>query len=146
MRAGLAAMSSAKRAGVTRWPVSLSQPADVAQLVEHFTRNEGVRGSNPRVGSLERPAQRAFLASAGGCAPAPGSRRALAVAVPVRVEQGLRRERGVEVGRRRTLFDRGRAVGADLPQPLERAMAPTARLLELGRADGTDEIGVLDLA
>jgi len=26
--------------------------ADVAQLVEHFTRNEGVRGSNPRVGSL----------------------------------------------------------------------------------------------
>ncbi len=25
--------------------------ADVAQLVEHFTRNEGVRGSNPRVGS-----------------------------------------------------------------------------------------------
>src|SRR5207253_8038942 len=26
-------------------------PADVAQLVEHFTRNEGVRGSNPRVGS-----------------------------------------------------------------------------------------------
>jgi hypothetical protein len=27
--------------------------ADVAQLVEHFTRNEGVRGSNPRVGSYE---------------------------------------------------------------------------------------------
>ena len=26
-------------------------PADVAQLVEHFTRNEGVRGSSPRVGS-----------------------------------------------------------------------------------------------
>jgi hypothetical protein len=26
--------------------------ADVAQLVEHFTRNEGVRGSNPRVGSF----------------------------------------------------------------------------------------------
>ena len=25
-------------------------PADVAQLVEHFTRNEGVRGSSPRVG------------------------------------------------------------------------------------------------
>src|SRR3954447_13414682 len=24
--------------------------ADVAQLVEHFTRNEGVRGLNPRVG------------------------------------------------------------------------------------------------
>ena len=28
--------------------------ADVAQLVEHFTRNEGVRGSNPRVGSPRR--------------------------------------------------------------------------------------------
>jgi hypothetical protein len=28
----------------------LAVPADVAQLVEHFTRNEGVRGSNPRVG------------------------------------------------------------------------------------------------
>src|SRR5271165_2624960 len=27
-----------------------SQNADVAQLVEHFTRNEGVRGSSPRVG------------------------------------------------------------------------------------------------
>ncbi len=29
--------------------------ADVAQLVEHFARNEGVRGSNPRVGSGESP-------------------------------------------------------------------------------------------
>src|SRR2546425_4055207 len=28
--------------------------ADVAQLVEHFTRNEGVRGSNPRVGSFRQ--------------------------------------------------------------------------------------------
>jgi ribosomal protein S18 acetylase RimI-like enzyme len=28
--------------------------AGVAQLVEHFIRNEGVRGSNPRVGSLIR--------------------------------------------------------------------------------------------
>src|SRR5213082_1896973 len=28
----------------------LPRQADVAQLVEHFTRNEGVRGSNPRVG------------------------------------------------------------------------------------------------
>jgi hypothetical protein len=27
--------------------------ADVAQLAEHFTRNEGVRGSSPRVGSSE---------------------------------------------------------------------------------------------
>ena len=30
---------------------SSPRPADVAQLVEHFTRNEGVRGSSPRVGS-----------------------------------------------------------------------------------------------
>jgi hypothetical protein len=30
--------------------LSYERPADVAQLVEHFTRNEGVRGSNPRVG------------------------------------------------------------------------------------------------
>jgi hypothetical protein len=28
------------------------RPADVAQLVEHFTRNEGVPGSSPGVGSL----------------------------------------------------------------------------------------------
>ena len=31
---------------------TLRARADVAQLVEHFTRNEGVRGSSPRVGSL----------------------------------------------------------------------------------------------
>jgi Phage integrase, N-terminal SAM-like domain len=30
---------------------SIRGRADVAQLVEHFTRNEGVRGSSPRVGS-----------------------------------------------------------------------------------------------
>jgi Protein of unknown function, DUF488 len=30
---------------------SIHSRADVAQLVEHFTRNEGVRGSSPRVGS-----------------------------------------------------------------------------------------------
>src|SRR5947209_6658952 len=30
-----------------------SRDADVAQLVEHFTRNEGVRGSSPRVGFEE---------------------------------------------------------------------------------------------
>ena len=28
----------------------LRVPADVAQLVEHITRNDGVRGSSPRVG------------------------------------------------------------------------------------------------
>jgi O-methyltransferase len=32
--------------------------ADVAQLVEHFTRNEGVRGSNPRVGLSQGAALR----------------------------------------------------------------------------------------
>ena len=34
--------------------LSSSRPADVAQLVEHFTRNEGVAGSSPAVGS-EKP-------------------------------------------------------------------------------------------
>ena len=33
---------------------SVGSPADVAQLVEHFTRKEGVRGSNPRVGFPSR--------------------------------------------------------------------------------------------
>ena len=32
--------------------------ADVAQLVEHFTRNEGVPGSSPGVGFDKIPAQR----------------------------------------------------------------------------------------
>ena len=41
--------------------------ADVAQLVEHFTRNEGVPGSNPGVGSRKSPAQ-AGLALARWCA------------------------------------------------------------------------------
>jgi hypothetical protein len=36
--------------------------ADVAQLVEHFTRNEGVRGSSPRVG-FENPVSQAAYAS-----------------------------------------------------------------------------------
>ena len=31
----------------------MCRPADVAQLVEHFTRNEGVPGSNPGVGFAE---------------------------------------------------------------------------------------------
>jgi hypothetical protein len=30
------------------------RPADVAQLVEHFTRNEGVPGSSPGVGFLNQ--------------------------------------------------------------------------------------------
>ena len=38
--------------GVVYTPACL---ADVAQLVEHFTRNEGVSGSSPLVGSLEAP-------------------------------------------------------------------------------------------
>ena len=38
----------------TRPPHRLATPAaDVAQLVEHFTRNEGVPGSSPGVGSCE---------------------------------------------------------------------------------------------
>jgi hypothetical protein len=38
-----------------------SAHADVAQLVEHFTRNEGVPGSNPGVGFSEVPAIRAVF-------------------------------------------------------------------------------------
>ena len=38
----------------------LDRRADVAQLVEHITRNDGVRGSSPRVGSPESPAQAGF--------------------------------------------------------------------------------------
>ena len=34
--------------------------ADVAQLVEHFTRNEGVPGSSPGVGSRKAPQMRGF--------------------------------------------------------------------------------------
>jgi hypothetical protein len=33
----------------------MTAPADVAQLVEHFTRNEGVPGSSPGVGFAVRP-------------------------------------------------------------------------------------------
>ena len=39
--------------------------ADVAQLVEHFTRNEGVPGSSPGVGSGEGPVIRLFHGQAG---------------------------------------------------------------------------------
>ena len=39
--------------GGCRARATVTGSADVAQLVEHFTRNEGVRGSNPRVGSSE---------------------------------------------------------------------------------------------
>ena len=54
-------------------------PADVAQLVEHFTRNEGVRGSNPRVGSPFCVAAFALGPRAGGGGPAgPSKPRACA--------------------------------------------------------------------
>ena len=38
--------------------------ADVAQLVEHFTRNEGVPGSSPGVGSRRAQQMDAFAKSA----------------------------------------------------------------------------------
>jgi hypothetical protein len=50
--------------------------ADVAQLVEHFTRNEGVRGSSPRVGSGELPAFDRFLLGSGSPVPGNGPARA----------------------------------------------------------------------
>ncbi len=45
----------------------MPRPADVAQLVEHFTRNEGVPGSSPGVGSPQRPCKRrAFFVTGEG--------------------------------------------------------------------------------
>jgi hypothetical protein len=44
---------------------SIHARADVAQLVEHFTRNEGVRGSSPRVGFLVFAAGLAWLLGIG---------------------------------------------------------------------------------
>jgi predicted nucleotidyltransferase len=54
----------------------MSALADVAQLVEHFTRNEGVPGSNPGVGSPMVPADVIELA---------GQRLAAAARQPARV-------------------------------------------------------------
>src|SRR5215212_136554 len=53
-RAGDGAGESVRRRPARR--LDFARRADVAQLVEHFTRNEGVSGSNPLVGSQERPA------------------------------------------------------------------------------------------
>ena len=54
-RAGL--LREARRVAAGRaGGASINTRADVAQLVEHFTRNEGVRGSSPRVGLGELPA------------------------------------------------------------------------------------------
>ena len=39
---------------------SIGEDADVAQLVEHFTRNEGVPGSSPGVGSEKAPQMARF--------------------------------------------------------------------------------------
>ena len=50
-------------------PLSFARRADVAQLVEHFTRNEGVPGSSPGVGSSESPAN-----AAGFCVPRTAAR------------------------------------------------------------------------
>ena len=45
-----AAVTDLRTGPAGRQGAILSRLADVAQLVEHFTRNEGVRGSSPRVG------------------------------------------------------------------------------------------------
>jgi hypothetical protein len=45
----------------TRRGASIRGRADVAQLVEHFTRNEGVRGSSPRVGFAVLPVKLLLL-------------------------------------------------------------------------------------
>ena len=48
----------ARRSAAT---IGSARLADVAQLVEHFTRNEGVRGSSPRVGFEEPPGNGRFF-------------------------------------------------------------------------------------
>jgi hypothetical protein len=50
MKPRIAAMRPSGGAGVRCQAVQLGRSADVAQLVEHFTRNEGVPGSSPGVG------------------------------------------------------------------------------------------------
>src|SRR4051794_26712686 len=100
-----------------------------------------IRASAPWKGLLSGP-----FTSTGRRGPPAGGRRGPAVAVAVAVEQGLRRQRRVEVGRLGTLLDPGGAVGARLPQPLERALAIPAGLLQLRRADRADEIRVLHVA
>ena len=56
-----------------RWAI-LSSRAAVAQLAEHFTRNEGVRGSNPRGGFAQPNPGDAF---GDGVAPGPAGPRPL---------------------------------------------------------------------
>jgi hypothetical protein len=61
MSAFFAAMSRLATESKARKPVWFLAFADVAQLVEHFTRNEGVPSSNLGVGSKKSPAQGLFL-------------------------------------------------------------------------------------
>lgn len=66
--------------------------ADVAQLVEHFTRNEGVRGSNPRVGS-GRPCTRGSSCRTGatyGAVVRTFTDSVLAATVPLGVRASIR--------------------------------------------------------
>jgi hypothetical protein len=53
------------------WRLLAKAPAnaDVAQLVEHFTRNEGVSGSNPLVGFGATPTMAARRALLKRCGP-----------------------------------------------------------------------------
>src|SRR5207248_4822776 len=85
-------------------------PADVAQLVEHFTRNEGVPGSSPGVGFAGQ-----CRTSRNACARRPaayGSANSpsLAFAVPIaqhdvgRVPLPPEETRGAPVGRRSSSF------------------------------------------
>src|SRR6478672_9537347 len=66
------AASAARRAGYTGPASSL---ADVAQLVEHFTRNEGVPGSSPGVGSVNQAVSGEAASRLVDLAPSPGPLR-----------------------------------------------------------------------
>ena len=59
-------LSAPSRQGPPQSGATLRHPADVAQLVEHFTRNEGVPGSSPGVG-LGKALKRGLSHSCGTC-------------------------------------------------------------------------------
>src|SRR4051794_34220220 len=119
----LLAPSHVSKTGALEFPL----PADVAQLVEHITRNDGVRGSNPRVGFRPQRLNSLLIALRRGD-PAPAGLG------PLRDRDRLGGERRVEIERGRLDLrpGRSRAVRAGLPErlrpgPCGNAAAPWAR-------------------
>ncbi len=100
--------------------------ADVAQLVEHFTRNEGVPGSSPGVGSKERPAESGpFVVYAGHDQPLGGASPLWRLMAPTTSRGQLRRrEAGWEGSRRRNRDPRDtNHIGGGAVRASQHAMA-----------------------